>query len=404
MRNSRWILPVWFGTLPGLFLAWCPSTRADEAPPAAQPAPAAVSEAAIRQHVEYLASPALEGRGDERGKKLASAYIVDQLEQSGLKPLFGDAYFQSIPGLPTGSGQATIAGRNVGGWIEGTDPALRNEYIIISAHYDHLGIRNGRLYPGADDNASAVAMVLEAARLLQLDRPLRSVAVVSFDLEEQMLWGSRWFVAHPPWPLKQVKLFITADLIGRSLGNLPLNNIFAIGAEHADGLKPIVNAAQRPGTVEIQHLGVDLVGTRSDYGPFRDEKIPFLFFSSGEHPDYHTPDDTPDRIDYAKVADVTSIVHDVCRAAGNLETTPEWTDHPRRDLDEVRVLQKITEALLAADNAAQSDGKGRLNNLQRFLVSNVHVKTRQIIQRGTVTEDERPWLIRASQALLLAVF
>ena len=121
--------------------------------------------------------------------------------------------------------------------LEGFDPELRHECVVIGVHYDHLGVRNGIVFHGADDNASGVAMMLEVARqLASTGRPRRSVMFVGFDLEEQMLWGSRWF-AHPPRPLTQFKLFITADMIGRSLGDLPLPAVFILGSEHAPQLR-----------------------------------------------------------------------------------------------------------------------------------------------------------------------
>src|SRR4029077_10487164 len=106
-------------------------------------------------------------------------------------------------------------GANVGARLIGTDPQRRDEWIIVSAHYDHLGVRGGVLYPGADDNASGVAMMLEVARAFVQapERPRRSVLFIGFDLEEVGLFGSRYFVEHPPVPLDRVKLFVTADMI-----------------------------------------------------------------------------------------------------------------------------------------------------------------------------------------------
>lgn len=375
-----------------------------------QPFPAvpAISSDEVRPHVEYLAGPELRGRGDPQSKRLAAGYIQTHFERLGLKPLFaGEEFFQTIPGTANAEGRQILSGRNVGAWLPGTDPKLRDEFLIISAHYDHLGTRQGKMYPGADDNATGVALVLEIARRFALakEKPRRSLVFLGFDLEEQMLWGSRWFVAHPPWPLQQVKLFITADMIGRSLGDLPLDTIYVMGGEHAEGLKQIVNDAGTPRGLEVAHLGIDLVGTRSDYGPFRAEKVPFLFFSSGEHPHYHTPEDTPQRVNYTKAARVASLVLNVCRQVAQADAVPVWTDTPRQDLDEVRALHRITSLLLAQDDADRAAEKPRrLSDVQRFLVSNVHVKAGQIIHRGEIKADERAWLIRSSQVLLLTVF
>jgi hypothetical protein len=361
----------------------------------------------LRPHVEYLASPKLEGRGTSRGKQLAREYIAGIFRELRLAPLFGETEFlQEIPG-PTGKqGERTLLGKNIGAWLPGSDPALRDECVILSAHYDHLGVANGAVYPGADDNAGSVAMMLEVARRFAGPgpKPRRSLLFLSCDLEEKMLLGSRWFVAHPPRPLEQVRLFITAEMIGRTLGDLPMKTIFVLGGEHAEGLKAVVNSVAVPPELEVAHLGIDLIGTRSDYGPFRSEKVPFLFFSGGEHPDYHTPRDTADRVDYERIACVSNLIAGVCRNVADAEATPAWTDKPSHALDEVRTLHRITDLVLKTDDAAQAAGRPHLSQLQRFTVTNVHAKTAQIIERGQVQPDERPWLVRSAQFLLLTVF
>ncbi len=366
--------------------------------------PAEITPADVRPHIEYLASRALQGRGARPGKLLAAEYIRNKFEQIGLRPLFfGGGFYQSIPGPRVKSGEMEELGRNVGGWLPGSD--LQQEFIILSAHYDHLGAEGNIYYPGADDNASSVAMLLEVARQFAAGKPpRRSLAFVSFDLEERLLWGSRWFVAHPPWPLPQVKLFITADLIGRSLGNLPLSTIFVMGSEQALGLKDLIERTPAPPGLHVARLGVDLVGTRSDYGPFRSEKIPFLFFSSGEHPDYHTPDDTAERIDFPQVARVSNLIRQVCAQAADADSTPRWTDAPEHEIDEVRTIHHITELLLARDDADKAARRPGLSNLQRFTVSNIKTQLGRTLERGTITAADRPSLVRSAQLLLLTAF
>src|SRR5262245_32936727 len=382
-----------------------------DAPPTAKPLEskplAAISAEALRPHVEYLASPQLEGRGTPGGKQLARDYIVKQFEDLRLEPLFGKTGFlQEIPGANGKQGERTIVGTNIGAWLPGSDAALRDEFVILSAHYDHLGVRNGSIYAGADDNASSVAMMLEVARrfVRSEKKPRRSLVFLSCDLEEQMLWGARWYVAHPPKPLKQVRLFITAEMIGRTLGDLPMKTIFVLGAEHAEGLKSIVNAVPVPPELEVAHLGIDVIGTRSDYGPFRSEKVPFLFFSGGEHADYHSPRDTAERVDFDRAARVSNLIGEVCRKVADAETTPAWTEKPAHELDEVRTLHRVTELLLETDDTAEATGKRKLTQAQRFSVTNVHTKTAQIIERGNLKPDERTWLVRSAQLLLLTVF
>lgn len=367
---------------------------------------APISAAQVRKHVDFLASPELRGRGDRESKQRAADYIVSHFEACGLKPLFQGRFLQPIPGPRRADGTPTVFGNNLGAWLPGSDPALTDEFVVIDAHYDHLGVHDDRIYPGADDNASGVAMLLEVARQIGAAKvkPRRSVVFLSFDLEENMLWGARWFAAHPPWPIERIKLFIAADMLGRSLGNLPLSSIFVLGSEHATGMKQVLADVGTPAGLEVSRLGIDYVGTRSDYGPFRAEKVPFLFFSSGEHPDYHTPRDTPDRVDALQVAKVSNYVLRICRNVADADETPAWSDTPLLDLDEVRTLQRIAEQLLTQDDAREAGDAGTLSAVNRLIVSSVVTRTSQILKRGELKADERPWLVRMAQVLLVTVF
>lgn len=351
-------------------------------------APKRIAASDVMPHLEFLTKQ--KGRRGEAGARAAD-YIRRHFEKLKLRPLFeNNSYFQTIPG------RDEPLGRNVGAFLEGSDPKLRHEIIIMSAHYDHLGVRNGVVFPGADDNASGVSMLLEVAGRMAAHPPRRSVAFISFDLEEQLLWGSRWFANHPPWPLKRVKFFMTADMIGRSLGGLPIPTVFVLGAERAALVQKIVGSARVPDGLEASRLGADLIGTRSDYGPFRDRKIPFLFFSTGEHPDYHTPRDTLARLDVPKVGRVSTYVHGVVRAIADADEAPVWIDKPEPDLGEARTLNRIT-TLLIENNGDQ------LSTWQRSTVTFVQKRTGQIIERGKMTREERQWLIRMSQVLLFSV-
>ncbi len=358
--------------------------------------PTPISVEAVRPHVNWLADPRRQGRSGESSLQSAE-YIRDHFRRLKLQPLFGKDFFQPIPGRPDDQGNSRTIGRNVGAWLPGR---RANEFVIISAHFDHLGVRNKIVFPGADDNASGVAMMLEVARQLtsRKKRLERSVVFVGFDLEERLLWGSRWFAAHAPWPLKQVRLFITADMIGRSLGNLPLPTVFCLGSEHAPVLRTVLDRVGTPGGLEVARLGVDLIGTRSDYGPFRDRKVPFLFFSTGEHPDYHTPRDQPGKIDFKKLSRVANLVLAVATEVADGRADPTWTDSIDGGLDEPRALFRITSLMLEEERQ-----KG-LTDLQKLLISGTRNKARQILDAGTMTASDRKWLVRATQLLLFSVF
>lgn len=361
----------------------------------------------LKRHVYTLASPEFEGRGTVEGKRKAREHLVAAFRELRLQPLFPqESYLQEIPGPKQIGGQQPPMGINVGAVLPGSDARLRDEYVIVSAHFDHLGIRGGKTFHGADDNAGSVAMMLEVARLLaaQPVAPRRSVVFLSCDLEESLLWGSRWFVAHPPWPLERVKLFVTAELIGRTLGDLPLPAVFVMGGEQAPGLRQLVDGVTPPGNLQVSHLGVDLVGVRSDYGPFKGEKVPFLFFSGGEHRDYHQPTDTADRLDYQRLAHITQVIRDVVREVAMTETPPAWSDRPEHTLGEVETIERITGTLLQLDDTLRERGRGRLTDQQRFTVSNIHTKTRTLLSEKQVSPADRAWLIRSAQWMLLTVF
>lgn len=364
-----------------------------------------ISAARVRPHIEHLASEELQGR---RGPFAAQAarYLKDEFQKLRLKPLFGTKFFQPIPGPKAEDGTQLFYGQNVGAWLPGSDPKLRDEYVIVSAHYDHLGKRNGVVFRGADDNASGTSMMLEVAAefCMQTPPPKRSLVFIGFDLEEHLLWGSRWFAAHPPWPLKQVRLFTTADMIGRSLGNLPIATVFVLGSEHGTGLSETLDTVGIPEGLNVARMGIDLIGTRSDYGPFRDRRIPFLFFSTGEHPDYHKPSDIPERIDYEQVARVSSLVYRITGSVANSDQAPVWNADVQPQLAEVRSVHRIAELLLDADAGGKETGAQTLNGIQRFIVKQAEVQTRQILERGRMTPAERSGLIRTAQVLLLSVF
>ncbi|MHC4879465.1 MAG: M28 family peptidase [Planctomycetota bacterium] len=407
--------------LPFCLLLVAPIASAQEPPPLPEPADhrnarvelpvfdPVIDADDVRPHVELLASDLLEGRRGQAGLR-AARYLVTHFREIGLQPLFGRSFYQPIPGPDREDGTKTVYGQNVGAWLPGSDERLRDEFIIVSAHYDHLGERNGAIYRGADDNASGTSMLMEvAAAFAGLEqRPRRSLVFVGFDLEEHMLWGSRWFAAHPPWPIHQVKLFTTADMIGRSLGDLPISTVFVLGAEHGTGMNELLDRVGRPRGLNIARMGVDLIGTRSDYGPFRDRKIPFLFFSTGEHPDYHKPSDTADKINYQQVAGVSSLILRVTTEAANADESPQWIAEVQPQVSEVRAVHSIAHKLLEADEAAKFGIGGarvrELSGFQRFIVKQAEVTTRQILERGKVTPSERSSLIRTAQVLLLSVF
>lgn len=351
---------------------------------------------ALERWVETLASPEFEGRSGEGARKAADL-IAGEFRRLGLEPLFDGKYHQEIPPAPP----VETAGRNVGAILRGSDPSLAARSVILSAHYDHLGVRRGVLYPGADDNASGVAMMLESARCMasRVEKPRRSVVFLAFDQEEAGLYGSRYFVAHPPFAIESVDLFITADMIGRSLGGVCGDFFFVMGTEHVPALRPWLHEAAADRPVRMGVLGADLlVLNRSDYGPFRTRKVPFLFFSTGENPRYHSSGDTPETLDYAKMTEISGIIHGVAERAADAESLPRWNDLPDNPLEEALTIRDVLRTLRNHGDAL------RLNAMQGFVISNALTTLEGVAARGAVTPSERASLIRAAQIVLMTAF
>ena len=280
-----------------------------------------------------------------KGARKAAAYLIDEFRRLKLEPLFGDQFVQEIPAAEP----ARLQGRNVAAMLRGSDPALRGEWVIVSAHYDHLGVRAGKLYPGADDNASGVAMMLEVARVLAGGDhpPRRSLMFIGFDLEEKGLFGSRYFVAHPPVPLRQVVLFVTADMIGRSLLGLGDRRVFVLGTEHAPGLRhparsggPGPAAANRPAGLGRAGSSIVAITARFAAG-----KSLICSFSTGENPRYHSPDDTPETLDYPKLTAISRVICRVTAAAASEADVPRWSADPDNPLAEAVTLRDVLRML-----------------------------------------------------------
>ncbi|MGH7225123.1 MAG: M28 family metallopeptidase [Gemmataceae bacterium] len=355
----------------------------------------------LQAHVYRLASPEFLGRSGP-GAARASRHLADAFRRLHLKPAFGDSYYQSIPDLLTeGTNRASIIGRNVGVVLPGSDAKLKDEWILLSAHYDHLGKRGDVLYPGADDNASGVAMLLEVAEYFALckNKPRRTIAFISFDQEETGLRGSTYFAAHPPMPLRKLKTFLTADMLGRSMANVMDEYLFVLGSERATQLRKLVEKTRPPKGLTIGRLDANLVGTRSDYGPFRDRHVPFLFFSTGQHPDYHSPRDVPQRIDYLKLRRCSEYIRDLTRRLADDDASPSWKDDALpTDLEEIRTIAVLLDRLLKRPD------RYPLTKEKREKVREVRSRLTKILAKGEVTADDRFWLMWNARLMLMTVF
>jgi Zn-dependent M28 family amino/carboxypeptidase len=251
----------------------------------------------LLEDVTFLAAPERAGREPETpGSRQARAFVEARFRELGLAT-FGDGYVHPFT-FTHGADPATRIGANVVGYIPGTGHPER--YIVVTAHFDHLGVRNGQIFHGADDNASGTAGMMAAAAYFAAHRPRHSILFVAFDAEEWGMGGSRTFVARPPVPRERMVLNVNLDMISRS----EANELYAAGTYHTPALRaPLERAAAgAPIALRFGHddpaLGRDQDWThQSDHYAFHQAGIPFVYFGVEDHPDYHRPTDVVENID-----------------------------------------------------------------------------------------------------------
>lgn len=273
------------------------STKPSGPAPAATNANApAIDAAQLLEDVRALSADEMEGRGaGTPGGERARAYVVGRFKEAGLKP-FGASYLQSFKFTPPRE-RVEREGANVVGYVRGTSQPER--FIVVTAHYDHLGVHGGHVYNGADDNASGVAGLLAVARHFARRPPRHTIIFVAFDNEEGGGGGAKKFVAAPPVALKSIVLNVNLDMISRG----DKGELYAVGAHHYPFLKPYLErvAAKSPVRLLQGHddpaLGQHNDWTfQSDQAAFHRAGVPFVYFGVEDHADYHKPTD-----DFARV-------------------------------------------------------------------------------------------------------
>jgi hypothetical protein len=291
-----------------------------------------ITPADVKKRIEIIADDSMGGRDTPSpGLEATARYIASEFQRFGLSPAGDRGTFIQRYQLPTGSqGQSRATAPNVVGMLEGSDPELKNEYVVLSAHMDHVGVGapvNGdSIYNGADDDASGTAGVLELAEALSRPgaRPKRSVLFLTVSGEEHGLWGSAWFSDHSSVPMSQIVANLNIDMIGRNWKD----TIVVIGKEHSDlgaTLNRVNRAHPELGMNAIDDLWPDEnFYFRSDHYNFARKGVPVLFFFNGTHPDYHGPDDEPGRIDAEKEARIVRLVYLITHDVGSAAMRPQW--------------------------------------------------------------------------------
>jgi hypothetical protein len=232
-----------------------------------------------------------------------------------------------------------VHARNVIALLEGSDPKFKDEYVVVSGHYDHMGIVQGRIYRGADDNVSGTIGVLESARAYTQGkvRPKRSIMFIAFDAEEAAMLGSAYFVANPVLPLDKAVADLNMDSIGRDedtrnwklVPGQTRNSVNLVGTLYNPDLRGIIERNNQSIGLQLDFKtdtnDIEEWFDRSDQIMFATKSIPMVLFTTGEHLDYHTENDTWDKINYPKLEKIIRLVFLTSVDVANSDPRPRFT-------------------------------------------------------------------------------
>ena len=300
---------------------------------------ASITSHELHSHVGVLADDTLEGReAGTRGGHAAARYLIKRLETAGLQPAGSSGDFvQRFHGRS----------QNILAKIEGTDPQLQNEVVVLGAHYDHVGYGNSRnsygpwgfIHNGADDNASGVATLLEVIDALVHTgyQPRRTLLFAFWDGEEKGLLGSKHWVRNPTMPLDSVKLAINVDMVGR----LRDGQIQVLGTRSGKGLRQLMSTDRVSGDTWIDFTWD--FKDNSDHWTFFDSQIPSLCIHTGVHDDYHRPSDDVEKINFEGMQEVTRYLLEQLCELTDADQLPTFRTAARRETPE---SQKKSEVIL----------------------------------------------------------
>ena len=280
-----------------------------------QEAPA-LDRAQLLEDLRILAADEMEGReAGSPGGARARAYIIGRLEEIGIGPV-GDGYAHDFTFRTHDDPDKDITGVNILARIEGTSDSDR--IMVVTAHYDHEGMRGGEIWNGADDNASGVASVLAVAADFVAEPPEHDVIFAIVDAEEKGLQGARAFVADPPVPLENIAFNLNMDMVAMSEDRI----LWAVGTYHYPFLVPLVEDVAARADVAMP-MGFDEPTEEpggdwtmaTDSGAFHAAGIPFIYLGVDYHPHYHQPTDTYENMTLDFFQDASAAVVDFAREA-----------------------------------------------------------------------------------------
>lgn len=313
-----------------------------------------ITETDLEKHLSFLASDSLRGRlAGSIEQKVAAQYIAKHFKENGLtavvpqsdstqelsyfqhfyiKQYFGGQYSVILnPSEKMKKGKGVTKTENVLGFLEGTDK--KDEVLIISAHYDHIGIQNGIVFNGADDDGSGTVAIMEIAHAFAEAKkkgkgPRRSILFIGFTGEEYGLLGSEYYTEKPIFPLKKTVCDLNIDMIGRiDIPHLQQPNyVYVIGSDRMskDLHKLSINTNQNTVNLNLDYTYNSTshplqLYYRSDHYNFAKNNIPIIFYFDGEHPDYHQSTDDVERINFRLLKKRTDLVFHTAWEIANRE-------------------------------------------------------------------------------------
>ena len=297
---------------------------------------ASITAKDLGTHLFIYASDEFEGRNTgEPGQKKAIAYLKDFYVAQGIaSALGGDDYFQEVPAAFLNKRKRKTAikdSENVVAFIKGTEKP--DEIVVISAHLDHEGIKDGEIYNGADDDGSGTVAILEIAQAFQMAAkagkgPKRSILFLHVTGEEKGLLGSKYYTENPLFPLANTVCDLNIDMVGRidDRHKADPNYVYLIGS---DKLSTELHNVSEEMNKKYTNINLDYKYNdendpnrfyyRSDHYNFAKHNIPIIFYFNGTHADYHRPSDTPDKINYELLENRTRLVFHTAWEVANRE-------------------------------------------------------------------------------------
>jgi hypothetical protein len=348
----------------------------------------------LKATVSFLASDEMKGRavGTPEGEK-AGRWMAEQFEKIGLKKVSPDGYLQNFK-----TGENAPQGFNVIGMIEGAS----DEFIALCCHHDHIGTRNGKIHNGANDNASGCAVLLEVARACAAlkEKPRRSLLFCSFDGEERMLSGSRYFVRSGFVDLSKVVALVCMDMMGGNFFPRDTESLYALGAENSPEISEVLKKIPKIEGLDVRRMGLNLIeplgdiAARSDYGSFRLKKVPFVFLSSGQPWTYHKPEDDVKRLNLVKMEKGAAFVRRLLLDLAALNVRPRYVRQQGTSMEDLKGTLETVQRFL--EHPEDLDVKEEeLATLKARLA-----KSEEILKAGAITPADTEALQRMGLTLL----